>query len=138
MGRNVYEKYSGEWVWKYVLAEQNSEQSSIAAELDIGRVEFPDPDDFYGDRLYMNARDIRKLKKYLRKHYETLEKWNRLNSGQTASGIETGQEDREERQKLLQNEYRDVHFLRMVDRYIGFMEKQKRRGQREFCFEGEY
>jgi len=134
MGRNVYEKYSGEWVWKYVLAEQ----SRIATELDIGRVEFPDPDDFYGDRLYLNARNIRKLKKHLRKHYETLEKWNRLNSGQTASGIETGQEDREERQKLLQNEYRDVHFLRLVERYISFMENQKRRGQREFCFEGEY
>jgi hypothetical protein len=62
MGRYVYDS-NGEVVWKYVFAEQDSEQSRIAEELGIGSITYNEDGD--GDVLRLDKSDIKKLKEYL-------------------------------------------------------------------------
>jgi hypothetical protein len=110
LGRYVYEKYSGEFVWKYYFAKQASEQYRIAEELGIGKIEY-EPEGFYGDYLYLKREDIPKLKKWLKNSKTHLIKAR-------FEGID------------------DKPFVEMVRTYEKFMERHK--DQPEFIFMGEY
>ena len=65
MGRRVYDQ-KGEFVWKYVFAEQSSEQIRIAEELGIGKYRNREDENVsrsrqYGDLLMLSRKDINTL-----------------------------------------------------------------------------
>lgn len=137
MGRHVYEINTGEWIWKYSFAEQNSEQSRIAEELHVGEMEYPEPDEFYGDRLYIRKQDIQKLKEALcsNGHKKLIKegdwKYNALVS--KSGGIPMNKKWEKVRAWARKNDY---WFWKMVEAYIKFMESYPETEQ--FAFEGEY
>jgi hypothetical protein len=155
MGRYVYE--SGNFVWKYVFAGQNSEQSKIAEELQIGTCEEgEEPDDegngFYGDILTLDREDIPKLEAYLKDTFEPVKEHETvLREGikrkdilkcyhaqsKLFNGYRCNDKFPEKRiNTAIKEVFPDIYFWAMIEAYIKYMKKHK--DQSSFSFEGEF
>lgn len=133
MGRRVYE--NDEFVWKYVFAEQDSEQCRIANDLNIGKITY------HGDYdcLTLSISDVEKLEKVLEEatdYKAANEEYNRL-----LEPYEKGvpYEDYKRINQRARELCYDIYFYQMIEAYIKYMKKTYEEEQREeFKFIGEY
>jgi hypothetical protein len=155
MGRCVIEQKTGEYVWKYVFAEQASEQAGIAGAVGVGKVVFQDNSDV----LVLKQEDRKRLEDYLNEEipfkigcgeYKTIGGhtkpitrnrlivlWKCLNKALFKSGgIPLGSVEEGVRHKLLADVMPEIHFWQMIKAYAHFMKQHP--NQKEFRFEGEY
>lgn len=155
MGRAVIEQKTGEFVWKYVFAEQGSEQSQIAEGLGIGKVEYPKDANY--DVLVLKQSDRVRLEDYLNEPYvlaignekygqmtndfkpvtrnKLIRLWRKVNKTMFGNGIALGSVE-EGIRNTLRSVMPEIHFWQMIKAYADFMKKHK--DQKEFRFEGEY
>lgn len=174
MGRRIYDLETGDFIWKYVFAIQDSEQCRVYEELGIGELTYDEETNY--DYLTLNRSDIPALEEYLADHhyenllldYEQLEldyeglkvyaKDPDSNQIVTYSVYGEGKTTRELIKKLKDKGYifincgcpldcdyeravnefanrYDFYFLKMIHRFIGYMNQHPDR--ETFTFEGE-
>ena len=141
MGRYIYESATGECVWKYVFAEQPSEQGRLSLEYGIGSYACGDS----GDLLTLDReRDFPKLHELADEFRPTVEAFNR----ETEACWKTVECDGEfvrvlpmsgpahDRYEEIRGRYPDIHFKAMVIAMSDFAKQHPER--KVLRFDGEF
>lgn len=143
MGRRVYERGTGEFIWKYAFAEQDSEQYRIPQEIGVGK-HLPRK---YDDVVVIQKKEIPLLEQYLTEKNadekirefelfleDNVYTYDYDEEGNVSYvGIPAGKIDAINNWK--KENCPDIRFYQMIEAYIDYM---KSHDQETFYFEGEY
>jgi hypothetical protein len=140
MGRYIHELTTGKFVWKYVVAEQPSEQERLHIEYGLGRYRWGDG----GDILILDRdSDIPKLHELADEFRPTVEAfdretepcWDTLEfAGDTVQGLPLNG-PKHDLYEEIRRRYPDVHFKAMVVAMSDFAKEHPE--LEELRFEGE-
>src|SRR5437867_3174835 len=141
MGRYIYELTTGKCVWKYVVAEQPSEQGRLHTEYDLGNYMWGDG----GDLLTLSREeDVPKLHALAEEFRSTVEAFERETEpcwetielpGGTVKGLPSSG-PKHDRYEEVRRRYPDTHFKAMV---VAMSDFAKEHPEFEMLrFEGEF